>query len=48
MTEDTGPIGTPHDTQPDDFIGSDPAADVGEPNALNEPIGIPAPPDDGG
>lgn len=47
MTEDTGTLGIPHETdaEPGTFTGTDPDADVGEPDALGADIGIPAPPD---
>jgi hypothetical protein len=47
MTEDTGALGIPHesDAEGDTFTGSDPNADVGEPDDLGGTIGIPAPPD---
>ena len=40
-------VGTPHNapdtTEPGVFTGTDPKADVGEPNDLNAPIGVPHP-----
>lgn len=47
MTENTGEIGIPHDSdaEPNSFTGADPNANVGEPDALGAPIGIPAVPD---
>ena len=43
MTEDTGALGVPHDTdaEGDAFTGTDPNADVGEPDDLGADIGKP-------
>ena len=46
MTENAN-VGEPHpdDAEPDVFTGTDPNADVGEPDDLGGTVGIPAPPD---
>ena len=46
MTEDTGALGIPHDSdaEPDAFTGTDPNADIGEPGDLGGTIGQPGDP----